>query len=337
MIAVRSQWSVIAKSVFGFALCAVVLARCASADAQQQGKAVRVGEIVFRSRPDFGPGRTAFRQQLRELGYVDGKNIAFESRSAEGKLDRFRILADELVRLKVDVLFASSTNEARAFKNATTTIPIVFHVSTDPVADELVDSLARPGGNITGVTTITTVLAGKRLELLKEIVPHLSRVAVMWDPRGESSEQWWKENQMAARELGLQLHSTKVSSADKFEEAFREMAKAHVAALSVSPGSVNTASPKPIIDLATKYKLPSVYDRTEFVTAGGLMAYGPDRTELYRRAAVFVDRVLKGAKPADIPVEQPKKFELVINLKTAKQIGLTIPPNVLARADKVIK
>jgi len=162
MIAVRSQWSVIAKSVFGFALCAVVLARCASADAQQQRKAVRVGEIVFRSRPDFGPGRTAFRQQLRELGYVDGKNIAFESRSAEGKLDRFHILADELVRLKVDVLFASSTSEALTFKNATTTIPIVFHVSTDPVADGLVDSLARPGGNITGVTTITTVLAGKR-------------------------------------------------------------------------------------------------------------------------------------------------------------------------------
>ena len=243
--------------------------------AQQQGKAVRVGEIVFRSRPDFGPGRTAFRQQLRDLGYVEGKNVAFETRSAEGKLDRYRTLADESVRLRVDVLFASSANEALTFKNATTTIPIVFHVSTDPVADGLVDSLARPGGNITGVTTITTVLAGKRLELLKEIIPKLSRVAVLWDPRGESSEQWWQENQVAARELGLQLHSTKVSSADKFEEAFREMAKAHVAALSVSPGSVNTASPKPIIDLATKYQLPAVYDRTEFVTAGGLMSSDP--------------------------------------------------------------
>jgi ABC-type uncharacterized transport system substrate-binding protein len=242
-----------------------------------------------------------------------------------------------LVRLRVDVLFASSANEVLTFKNATTAIPIVFHVSTDPVADGLVDSLARPGGNITGVTTITTVLAGKRLELLKEIIPKLSRVAVLWDPRGESSEQWWQESQMAAKELGLQLHSTKVSSADKFEEAFREMAKAHVAALSVGPGSVNTASPKPIIDLATKYQLPAVYDRTEFVTAGGLMSYGSDRAESYRRAAVFVDRVLKGAKPANIPVEQPKKFELIINLKAAKQIGLTVPPNVLARADRVIR
>ena len=323
--------------VVGFVVFAMFFALCSFASAQQQGKAVRVGEIVFRSRPDFGPGRTAFRQQLRELGYVEGKNVAFESRSAEGKLDRYRTLADELVRLRVDVLFASSANEALTFKNATTTIPIVFHVSTDPVADGLVDSLARPGGNITGVTTITTVLAGKRLELLKEIIPKLSRVAVLWDPRGESSEQWWQENQVAARELGLQLHSTKVSSADKFEEAFREMAKAHVAALSVSPGSVNTASPKPIIDLATKYQLPAVYDRTEFVTAGGLMSYGPDRAESYRRAAVFVDRVLKGAKPADIPVEQPKKFEFIINLKAAKQIGLTIPPNVLARADRVIR
>jgi ABC-type uncharacterized transport system substrate-binding protein len=323
--------------VVGFVACAMLFACCSYAHAQQQGKVVRIGEIVFRSRPDFGPGRTAFRQQLRELGYVEGKNVAFESRSAEGKLDRYRTLADELVRLRVDVLFASSADEALTFKNATSTIPIVFHVASDPVSDGLVDSLARPGGNITGVTTITTVLAGKRLELLKEIIPKLSRVAVLWDPRGKSSEQWWKESQMAAKELGLQLHSTKVSSADKFEEAFREMAKAHVAALSVSPGSVNTASPKPIIDLAAKYQLPAVYDRTEFVTAGGLMAYGPDRTELYRRAAVFVDRVLKGAKPADIPVEQPKKFELIINLKTAKQIGLTIPPNVLARADKVIK
>ena len=323
--------------VVGLVVCAMFFALCVSASAQQQGKVVRIGEIVFRGRPDFGPGRTAFRQQLRELGYVEGKNVAFESPSAEGKLDRYRTLADELVRLRVDVLFASSANEALTFKNATTAIPIVFHVSTDPVADGLVDSLARPGGNITGVTTITTVLAGKRLELLKEIIPKLSRVAVLWDPRGESSEQWWQENQVAARELRLQLHSTKVSSADKFEEAFREMAKAHVAGLSVSPGSVNTASPKPIIDLATKYRLPAVYDRTEFVTAGGLMSYGPDRDVSYRRAAVFVDRVLKGAKPADIPVEQPKKFELVINLKAAKQIGLTIPPNVLARADRVIR
>ena len=316
---------------------AMLFALCSSGEAQQPAKIAKIGELLFRTGSGLGPGRTAFRQQLRELGYVEGKNIAFESRSAEGKLDRFHTLADELVRLKVDVLFASSTNEARTFKNATTTIPIVFHVSTDPVVDGLVDSLARPGGNLTGVTTISTELAGKRLELLKEIVFKLSRVAVLWDPRGESSEQWWKENQIAARELGLHLHSTKVSSADKFEEAFREMAKAHIAALTVSPGSVNTASPKPIIDLAAKYRLPAVYDRTEFVTAGGLMSYGPDRAESYRRAAVYVDKILKGTKPHDLPVEQPTKFEFVINLKAAKQIGLTIPPNVLARADRVIR
>ena len=321
----------------GFVACAMFFALCSFASAQQQGKVVRIGEIVFRSRPDFGAGRTAFRQQLRELGYVEGKNVAFESRSAEGKLDRYRTLADELVRLRVDVLFASSADEALTFKNATTAIPIVFHVSTDPVADGLVDSLARPGGNITGVTTITTVLAGKRLELLKEIIPSSRASRCCGIHEAKALSNGGKKTKVAARELRLQLHSTKVSSADKFEEAFREMAKAHVAALSVSPGSVNTASPKPIIDLATKYQLPAVYDRTEFVTAGGLMSYGPDRDESYRRAAVFVDRVLKGAKPADIPVEQPKKFELIINLKAAKQIGLTIPPNVLARADRVIK
>ena len=325
------------SKIIRFALCAVLFAFCSAAEAQQPAKIPKIGELIFTSGPGLGPGRAAFRQQLRELGYVEGKNIVFEARSAEGKLDRFHTLADELVRLKVDVLFASSTNEARTLKNATQTIPIVFRVSTDPVADGLVDNLARPGGNLTGVTTISTELAGKRLELLKEIVPKLSRVAVLWDPRGESSEQWWKESQMAARELGLHLHSTKVSSADKFEEAFREIAKAHVAALSVSPGSVNTASPKPIIDLAAKYRLPAIYDRSEFVIAGGLMSYGPDRSESYRRAAVFVDRVLKGAKAADIPVEQPKKFEFIINLKAAKQIGLTIPPNVLARADRVNK
>jgi putative tryptophan/tyrosine transport system substrate-binding protein len=317
---------------------AILVVGCVGvAQAQPQGNVVRIGEIVFRSRTDLGPGRTAFRQRLRELGYVDGKNVVYETRSAEGRLDRFSALAEDLVRLKVDIVFASSTNEALTFKNATRTIPIVFHVTSDPVADGLVDSLARPGANMTGVTTIATALAGKRLELLKETVPKLSRVAVLWDPRGETSTQHWKESQLGARELGLQLHSMEVSNADKFEEAFKGAVKAQSAALSVSPGQINTAHPKLIVGLATKYRLPAIFDRDDFIDSGGLMSYGPDRAEGYRRAATYVDKILKGTKPADLPVEQPMKFELVINLKSAKQIGLTIPPNVLARADRVIK
>jgi putative ABC transport system substrate-binding protein len=323
-------------NLFRLAVCAMLFALGVSAEAQQ-AKVVKIGEIVFRSRPDLGAGRTVFRQELRELGYVEGKNIIFESRSAESKLDRFPALADELVRLKVDLLFASSTNEALTFKNATRTIPIVFYVTSDPVADGLVDSLARPGGNITGVTTITTALAGKRLELLKETVPKLSRVAVLWDPRGESSTQQWKESQLAAAELGLQLHSMEVGSSDKFEGAFREATKARSAALSVMGGSVNTANPKLITDLATRHRLPAIFDRGDFIANGGLMSYGPDRAERYRRAAYYADKILKGAKPADLPVEQPTKFEFIVNMIAAKQIGLTIPPNVLARADKVIK
>jgi putative ABC transport system substrate-binding protein len=323
--------------LFFHALTAFFLTSIQLAEAQQPKNVVIVGELLFRSRPDLGPGRTAFRHRLRELGYVEGKNITYETRSAHGKVDRFPALAEELVREKPDVLFASSANEALTFKNATRTIPIVFHVASDPIADGLVESLARPGGNITGVTTITTVLAGKRLELLKETIPKILRVAVLWDPRGESSTQWWKESQLAAQELGLQLHSMEVSSPDKFEQAFRGAVKAQSAALSVSPGSLNTAHPKLIADLATKYRLPAIFDREDFIASGGLMSYGPDRAEGYRRAATYVDKILKGTKPADLPVEQPMKFEFIINLKAAKQIGLTIPPNVLARADKVLK
>jgi putative ABC transport system substrate-binding protein len=283
----------------------------------------------------LGGGREVFRRELRELGYIEGKNIAFETRSAEGRFDRFPALADELVRLKVDVLFASSTSEALAFKNATQTIPIVFIVTSDPVADGLVDSLARPGGNITGVTTIATVLAGKRLELLKETIPKLSRVAALRNPMNPGPAQQWKESQLPARELGLHLHSIEVSSADKLEGAFKEAIKAGSGALVVMAGS--SANPKLIVDLAAKSRLPTMFDRSEFVASGGLMSYGPDRAESYRRGALMVDKIFKGTKPADLPVEQPTKFELVINLKTAKQIGLTIPPNVLARADKVIR
>jgi len=317
-------------------LVALALAPFHLAEAQQQAKVAKIGWLGFRSASQ-APGTEVFRRELLKLGYVEGKNIAFEYRSAEGKPDRFPDLADELVRLKVDVIVTASTVGALAAKNATRTIPIVVHVSSDPVADGLVDSLARPGWNITGVTTIAAVLAGKRLELLKETIPKLSRVAVLWNPQDPGSTQQWKESQLAGRELGLQLHSIEVSRADKLESAFQEATKARSAALAVIPSSFITANPKRITDLAANHRLPAIFDRGEFVASGGLMSYGPDRAESYRRAAVFVDKILKGTKPADIPVEQPTKFELMINLKTAKALGLTIPPVVMMRVEKVIR
>jgi putative tryptophan/tyrosine transport system substrate-binding protein len=283
------------------------------------------------------PARELFGREFRALGYVEGKNIIFEYRSADDKLERLPALADELVRLRVDVLLASLTPAAVAAKNATRTIPIVFHGGFDPVALGLVDSLARPGGNVTGFTAIAPALAGKRLELLKETVPKLSRVAVLWDPQNPGSAQQWKESQLPARELGLQLHSIEVSSADKFEAAFKEAINARTAALAVMASPFFYSNQKQLTDLAIKNRLPGTYPREEFVTSGGLMSYGSDRSESFRRAALMVNKISKGAKPADLPVEQPTKFELIINLKTAKQIGLTIPPSVLARADKVIK
>jgi putative tryptophan/tyrosine transport system substrate-binding protein len=272
---------------------------------------------------------------LTELGYVEGKNIAFEFRFADNKPDRIPALTDELVRLKVDLLFVNDPNAALAAKNATRTIPIVFLLGGDPVVAGLVDSLARPGGNITGFTDIATVLAGKRLELLKETIPKLARVALLWNPR--TSPQQWKESQLAARELGLQLHSMEVSSADKYEAAFKEATKARSTALAVTQGPLNNSNQKQIVDLAEKNRLPAIYPRPAFVESGGLMSYGADRTEPYKRVALMIDKILKGKKPADIPVEQPTKFELAINLKTSKALGLTIPPVVMVRAEKVIK
>jgi len=235
------------------------------------------------------------------------------------------------------VLLAPSTAEALAFKNVTKTIPIVFIVSSDPVADGLVDSLARPGGNITGITTIAPATAGKRLELLKETIPKLTRVAVLWNPQDPSSAQTWKESRFAGRELRLELHSMEVSSVDKLEGAFKEAVKARSAALAVTSSQFINFNEKRITDLAAKHRLPAIFDRGEFVARGGLMSYAHDQVEPYRRAAAMVEKILKGAKPADMPVEQPTKFEFVINLKTAKQIGLTIPQWTLMKADKVIK
>jgi putative ABC transport system substrate-binding protein len=311
------------------ALLAIIIAINLPAEAQEV-KTYKVGELTARS----GSPRSSdeFIRALHELGYVEGKNIAFERRSAEGKPERFPALAGELVRLNVDVLVATSTAEALAFKDATRTIPIVFYTGGDPIEVGLVDSMARPGRNVTGVTLISAALVGKRLELLKETIPTLSRVAVLWAGLSQ-----WKETLLPARELGLQLHSMQVPSIDKLDSAFKEAIVAGSSALAVHLHPLFAANQKRIVELATKNRLPAIYPRIDFVANGGLMSYGADRDEPYRRVAVLVDKILKGSKPADLPVEQPTKFELVINLKTAKQIGLTIPPSVLARADKVIR
>jgi ABC-type uncharacterized transport system substrate-binding protein len=323
------------KSILFWLLATVLLPTVLSAEAQQQGKLPIIGWLGARSAS--APAREFFRRELHSLGYVEGKNIALEYRYAEGRLDRLPALVDELIHLKVDVLLTPATPAALAAKNATRTVPIVFYTGSDPVALGLVDSLARPGGNITGFTTIEAVLVGKRLELLKETVPKLSRVAALWNPEDPISAQTWKESQLPARELGLELHSMEVTSAVKFEAAFKEATQAGSAALALMGSPFFFSHQKRIVDLTAKNRLPAIYAQREFVASGGLMSYGADEAEPYKRAAIFVDKILKGTKPADIPVEQPTKFELIINLKTAKQIGLAIPPNVLARADRVIK
>jgi putative tryptophan/tyrosine transport system substrate-binding protein len=274
---------------------------------------------------------------LAALGYVEGKSITIEYRYAEDKLERLPALAEELVRLNADVIIAPTTVEVRAAKGATKLIPIVFYNVPDPVGSGLVTNLARPGGNVTGFSNINALLSGKRLEILKETIPKLTRVAILWDPKNPASAEQWKDSQEPARQLGLQLHSMEVSSADRYETAFRDAVKARSGAVLMTQSTLSAANRPRIVELAAKNRLPAISTRKEYVTLGGLMSYGADDTESYQRAAVMVDKILKGGKPADLPVEQPKKFEFIINLKAAKQIGLTIPPNVLARADKVIK
>jgi putative tryptophan/tyrosine transport system substrate-binding protein len=313
-------------------LASLLLGQVQLAEAQQP-KIPKIGWLA----EQVGSGREIFRRELHELGYVEGKNIAYEYRYGGNDLARLSALADELVRLQVDVILVNGTTPAVAAKNATRTIPIVLLNVADPVGAGLIDSLPRPGGNVTGVTSISAVLAGKRLELLKESIRNLSQVAILWDPRDSSGTQQWKESQLAAPELGLHLHSVELPSADKYETAFKEANKAGNAALKVTTSPALTGDQKLITELAIKIRLPAIGAGADYVESGGLMSYGQDRVEPYRRATLYVDKILKGAKPADLPVEQPTKFELVINLKTAKQIGLTIPPNVLARADRVIK
>jgi len=283
------------------------------------------------------PRIDAFRQGLRALGYVEGHNIAIDYRFADGKFERLPEVAAELVRLKVDVLIAVSTNAALVAKRATSTIPILFIGVSGPIEAGLVESLARPGGNITGLTNIASVLSGKRLEVLKETIPKLSRIAVLWDPQNPGSSLQWKESEIAAKELGLRIYPMEVSSANKYESAFNEAMKARSAALAVTLSPLAASNQKRLVELAAKYRLPAIYAREDFANNGGLMSYGPSHAAEGRDAARLVDKIIKGAKPADLPVEQPTKFEFVINLQAAKQIGLTIPPNVLARADRVIR
>jgi ABC-type uncharacterized transport system substrate-binding protein len=306
------------------------------ADAQQPGKVYRIG---FLSGGFPGPSHwtAKLRAELQRIGYVEGKNIVIDARYTENKIDRLPALADELVRLKPDVIATGGINDARAAKNATKTIPIVGVGLGDAVANGLIESLARPGGNLTGFTSIVDELAGKRLELLKETVPNLSRVALLWNSQFPDSARAWKQYQATARELKLQLHSMEVTSPEKFEPTFKEAIKARSGAFAMTGGAFIAANLKRIADVAAKYRLPAISDRDDFVANGGLMSYGADESERFKRIAVFVDKILNGTKPADIPVEQPMKFEFIINLKAAKQIGLTIPPNVLARADRVIK
>jgi putative ABC transport system substrate-binding protein len=321
------------KQIAALVVATVIIAAVTLADAQQRTKIPKIGWLGI--RPDsLTTSVESFRREFYALGHVEGKSFSFEYRSADNKLDRLPGLANELIGLKVDLLITPSTNEARAAKNATKTIPIVFS-SNDPVGSGLVDSLARPGGNLTGFSTIASELGGKRLEILKETIPKLARVAFLWNP--QTSSPSWKEIQLPAKELGLRLHSMEVSSADKIDSAFTAAQKAGSAALAVALGPLINSQQKRIVELAAKNRLPAIYSRADFVESGGLMSYGANREEPYRRIAVMVDKILKGAKPADLPVEQPTKFELIINLKTAKQIGLTVSPNVLARADRVIR
>ena len=318
----------------------VLVVAGAVAHAQQPKKVPRIGYLSA-----FNPARESTRSEairlaLRELGYIEGQNVAIEYRYAEAKLDRYPELAAELVRLKVDIIVvAGGTATTLAAKNATKTIPIVMvGLGSDPVEAGLVDSLARPGGNVTGLTLLSRELGGKRLELFKEAVPKVARVAVLYDPTVRDSVLDVKEVlPVAARALGLTIQPWEIRDADGFERVFAALNKERPDGLYVPAGALMRANGKRIAGFALKSRLPSVYDDREAVDAGGLMYYGADVADSYRRVATYVDRILKGAKPADLPVQQPTKFELVINLKTAKQIGLTIPQSVLYRADKVIK
>jgi putative ABC transport system substrate-binding protein len=315
------------------------LAAPLAAEAQQAVKVARIGFLAtnLAANPRLPE---AFRQGLRDLGYVEGRNVMVEYRDAEGKLERLPALAAELVALKVDVIVAPGTPQALAAKHTTRTLPIVFTAAGDPVTDGLVTSLARPGGNVTGLSTIGPDLVGKCLEQLTQAVLGVSRVAVLWHP-GAFSERTEKDMlkgaDIAGRALGAQLQFVEARGPENLDRAFSEMTTARARALAVLPSSMFVSERRRLVDLAAKSRLPAVYPQRDFVDAEGLMAYGPNVADLFRRAATYVDKILKGTKPGDLPIEQPTKFELVINLKTAKALGLTIPSALLARADQVIE
>jgi putative tryptophan/tyrosine transport system substrate-binding protein len=327
------------KIVIGLTVSTSLLALCVSAQAQQPGKIPRIAYLAGRGDPSTpDPLIEAFRQGLRDLGYVEGKNIVVEYRYAEGKLDRIPSLVAELVQLKVDVLVSPALPAIRAAKQATKTIPIVMLTNVDPVATGIVDSLARPGGNITGLARFMTELSGKRLELLQEAVPGIVRIGVLWDADDPDAAIAFKEYGASSPALKIQLQSLEVRGPNAdLEGAFQAAAKGRARALITVRNPFLLRYPKRIAELAIKTRLPSMYEGSDFVEAGGLMSYTASDAENFRRAATYVDKILKGTKPADLPVEQPTKFEFVINLKTAKHIGVTIPPDLLARATKIIR
>ena len=320
------------KSLTCLTLCALLFAVCLSSEAQQTSKVRRIGLL------GNWPAQwiDVFRKELREVGLAEGRNITIEYRNPEGRTDLRREFAAELVLLKVDVIVATSTNAALAARQATKTIPIVM-TSSDPVGTGLVTSLAQPGGNVTGTTSLSANLGGKRLELLKEVVPNLSRVAALWRPAAKGNQPQMKEIEVAARPLQIQLLRVGIEGANDLENAFSRMTRERADALITMSGPWGATHAGRIVELAASHRLPAIYPERSFVEVGGLMSYGTDRDDQLRKVAVYVDKILKGTKPADLPVEQPTAFELVINLKTAKQIGVTIPPAVLMEADKVIK
>jgi putative ABC transport system substrate-binding protein len=325
------------KNIPSILLIIVLMGVAAMAEAQQPARIPRIGILINTPASVLSTQVEAFRRRLRELGYVEGKNILIEYRYADGKLERLPDLAAELVRLKVDVIVASAPRAVFAAKKASATIPIVFAAATDPVGIGLVSSLARPGGNITGLSLMAPDLDGKRLELLKEAFPKVARVAFLWFPGAPTGNLTLTEMEAGAKALGVKLQSLEVRSLDDFQSTFARAKREGAQALITTPHSLINTQQRQVLDFAAKNRLPAMYHTSEFVEAGGLMSYGPNTADLYRRAADYVDKILKGTKPADLPVEQPTRFEFVINVKAAKQIGLTIPPKVLAQADKVIK
>jgi putative ABC transport system substrate-binding protein len=321
----------------GYALGALLCVTSYPVEAQESKNIPRLGFLSAGAGQDDRDRLAVFREGLRELGYVEAKNILIEYRFADGKLNRLPELAVGLVRLNVNIIVTAGNEAVQAAKNATQTIPIVMAFSGDPVGAGFVVNLARPGGNITGLSRINIELTSKRLELLNETVPSATRIAVLFNPEGRVPVLALKEAQAAAQKLGLQVQALEMKAPEDIESAFRSAAKERAGAIMTLPGGFTGFYRKRIVNLATKSRLPGVYNNARFVEDGGLMSYASDQREEFRRAALYVDRILKGAKPADLPVEQPTKFDLLINLKAAKQIGLTIPPNVLARADRVIK